>query len=820
MLLSEFLLITFFLLFLAMVAASVCRHIAIPYTVLLVILGLALNLSEPYLPDYFSMSHFHLTHELVLFVFLPALIFESALRLDARGLVKNLLPILVLAIPGMVISMALVGLGLWISLEINLIIALLFGALISATDPVAVVALFKELGVPHRLMLLVEGESLFNDATAIVLFNILLSFVLSNTLSIDSLSTIVPEFFRIFLGGILVGGTIGLLMSELMVRFYHGNDSIPVIFSMTLAYFCFIVAEHGFHVSGVMSVLTAAICLNYAGLMRLSNSTSHAVYSTWEVFVLICNSLLFILIGLSVDVFTLFDFWQPISIAVIAVTLARAVSVYLFMPLITRCFGISPVSVSERHIMWWGGLKGGLAIAIVLSIPDTLAEKQLLIELTVGVVLASLLINATTIHHLIHWLKIDRLSSSEWAEFQQNREKVKRSVFDILQSFAEMHLLNTEMQNSVEGAFEKGLKQVRFEVTKEQRLQQVHLSALHAELRELQYLHEIGMINDYTFLSFKDVLRKDGEESVDFDSDETNRNLLNDKSIKDDKKNILVKIELIIIRFLSERNWAQGILVGYQETRFSNRIQHDIAGILMAHEGLKQIKKDELLLGSVKLKGIKRIYQNRLRRRQLRLNSFKEMYPEFYHQFEYFLFQQVALMYSLRLINEEYELNKITAKTYHQLQDCLQNALKQLPKVKVALKLNKPDDWINKVPLFAGLPVEQLQQLSKNARYVNFLSGDTIFNENDKGYSLYIVVSGRLNVFKLNAEGINEYVSELRTGSFVGEHALLKGARRSATVRAKTYVTLLRLTAKEVIELSKMLPELQLRLKTAELSMD
>ena len=816
--LSDALLIIVILLFLAMAAASLCRHISIPYTVLLVILGLAINLSNPLLPDGFSISHIHLTHELVVFVFLPALIFESALCLDARGLIKNILPILILAIPGLFVSMLLVGMSLWLSLEINLIIALLFGALISATDPVAVVALFKELGVPRRLMLLVEGESLFNDATAIVLFNILLGIVLSNTLSIDALYPIIPEFLIVFLGGILVGAVLGLMMSELMVRFYHGNDSVAIILSMALAYFSFFIAEHGFHVSGVMSVLTAAICLNITGLMRLSTETSHAVYSTWEVIVLICNSLLFILIGLSVDSAQLIDSWQAMLIAVLAVTIARAVSVYLFVPLTTRCFGLPSVSYGEQHVMWWGGLKGGLAIAIVLSIPDSVVEKQLLIELTIGVVLFSLLINATTVRYLIHGLKIDRLSSNEWAEFQQNRERVKSAVDEILQSFSAMHLLDTHMQNSVEGAFENDLKQVQLELTKEQRLEQVHLSALNAEMSELEYLHEIGIINYYTFLSFKDVLRNDEERAVNLDSDEINRNVLNSQNIEDYQKNILVRLELFFIRFLSERNWAQGILVNYQEIRFSNRIQHDIAGILMAHGALKIIKENESLLGSDKLREIKELYQNRLRRRQLRLNSFKTIYPEFYQQYEYFLFQKVALKFSLKLINEEYEANKLSAKVYHQLQDCLQTGLKQLPKMKATLRLNRPDDWINKVPLFAGLPEEHLKQLSKNAQYINFLSGDTIFNENDTGHSLYILVSGRLNVFKLNTEGNSEHVAELRKGSFVGEHALLKDAKRSATIRAKTYVTVLRLTADEVIKLSKVLPELQLRLEAAELS--
>ncbi|MCK5121139.1 MAG: sodium:proton antiporter, partial [Methylococcales bacterium] len=732
--LSEILFVIIIFLFFAMVVASLCRYMAIPYTVLLVILGLTINLFEGFLPEGFSFSQFYLTHELVVFVFLPALIFESALSLDARGLLKNLLPILVLAIPGMIFSMILVGLGLWFSLEINLIIALLFGALISATDPVAVVALFKELGVPRRLMLLVEGESLFNDATAIVLFNILLAFALSANFSVNTIFPIIPEFLRVFLGGVLVGGVISLLISELMVRIYHGNSSIPVVFSISLAYFSFFLAEHLFHVSGVMSVLTAAICLNIMGLMRLSNETSHHVYNTWEVFVLICNSLLFILIGLSVDVGQLIGYWQPILLAVFAVTLARAVSVYLFVPLATRVFSLPAVSFGERHVMWWGGLKGGLAIAIVLSIPDALVEKQLLIELTVGVVLFSLLINATTIRSLIHRLKIDRLSNNEWAEFQQNKERVKSSVDDIFHNFTYMHLLDTDMQSSLEGVIENNLKQVSLNLTKDQRLEQVHLSALSAEMSELEYLYDIGMINYYTFLSFKDVLKNDAESSIYFTSDEINRNILNKHAIVETQRNSLVRLEFFVIRFLSEQNWAQSILIKYQEIRFSNRIQHDIVGILMAHEGLKVIKKNEILLGSDKLITVKGIYQKRLRRRQLRLNSFKEMYPDFYGQYEYFLFQQVALKYSLKLIDDEYKANKLSGKVYHHLQDSLQMGLKELLRVKVVLRLNRPDDWIKKVPLFAGLPEQCLEGLYKNAGYVSFLSGDTIFNQGDSGH--------------------------------------------------------------------------------------
>lgn len=809
--LLDILYLVFGLLLLAMVSASISRKVALPYSVFLVIIGLLINLSETLFNQTWLIHDFHLTNELVLFVFLPALIFESALSLDARSLLKNLLPVLVLAIPGMFISMLLVGVGLWYSLSLNIYVALLFGALISATDPVAVVALFKELGVTRRLMTLVEGESLLNDATAIVLFHIILASALSAGLSVDDAIGIAPEFLRVFIGGIAVGAVIGLLFSEMMVRFYHGNDTITVVFSICLAYFSFFIAERELHVSGVMSVLASAICLNLVGLMRVSHETSHTVHSSWEVLLLICNSLLFILIGLSVDIFNLIGSWDSVLLAVAAVLLARAVSVYLFVPLTTRFFALPKVCLNEQHIMWWGGLKGGLAIAIVLSIPDQLPEKQLLIDLTVGVVMISLLLNATTIRHLIHCLKIDRLSNSEWAEYQQNRERVKLSVNDVLERFNQMKLLDNQLQNSLGAALENDLKQVRLDFSKVQRLEQVHLSALNAERSELEFLHEIGLMNYYTYVTFKDILNEDSERAIYVD--DPNSHDINHQQITENvKHNRFIRIELFLIRLLSKFNGTLWLLVKYQERRFANRIQHDIAGILMAHEGLKEIKRNEAILGGDKLSKIKQIYQTRLQRRQKRLNGFKQMYPEFYQQYENFLFQRVSLKYSLILVNEEYEANKLTAKTYHQLQSCLAAGLKQLPRVRAMLQIKKADDWIRNVPLFAGLPEDYLEALSNKSEYVNYLPGDTLFNENDKGHSLYIVVSGCLCVFKINSQGVNEHINEVGEGSFVGEGALLNNSRRSATVRAKNYATLLRLTASEVIELSKVLPELCERL--------
>ena len=160
--LSEVVLIVMGLLTVAMLAAGLCRNLPIPYTVFLVIIGMVLGGLARQVPEMEMLLEFQLTPEIVLFIFLPALIFESAFNLNARQLLKDLVPVLTLAIPALLISTAIIGISLWLVLGIDLMIALLFGALISATDPVAVIALFKELGAPERLTILVEGESLLN----------------------------------------------------------------------------------------------------------------------------------------------------------------------------------------------------------------------------------------------------------------------------------------------------------------------------------------------------------------------------------------------------------------------------------------------------------------------------------------------------------------------------------------------------------------------------------------------------------------------------------------------------------------------------------
>jgi len=282
-------------------------------------------------------------------------------------------------------------------LDIRLIVALVFGALISATDPVAVVALFKELGAPKRLMVLVEGESLLNDATAIVAFSILVGIAASGgSIGWGDSGPIIWEFLRVFIGGVIVGSLLGFAVCEVV---YRMRSDLPVILttSIVIAYASFVLSEHVLHVSGVMSVVGSAIALKRYSILRFGHEAMHSIHSSWEVIVLSLNSLLFLLVGLSVKIENVPAMLGAIFVVVLLILGARAISIYNLLPITTKIFHLPRVSMADRHIMWWGGLKGGLAIAVVLSIPDSLPEKQYLFDLTIGVVMFTFLVADTIV---------------------------------------------------------------------------------------------------------------------------------------------------------------------------------------------------------------------------------------------------------------------------------------------------------------------------------------------------------------------------------------------------------------------------------------
>jgi len=802
--LSEIILIIMGLLTVAMIAASICKNLPIPYTVFLVIIGISLGsiVRNSSYAEY--VQAFQLTPELVLFLFLPALIFESAFNLDARQLVKDIGPILSLAIPALLVSTGIIGTGLWWLIDMDIFLALLFGALISATDPVAVVALFKELGAPPRLTVLVEGESLLNDATAIVVFNIILGLLISGGFAASDMGLAINEFLQVFIGGVLVGALIGILLSELLFRLKAGLSSYLVM-SIVLAYASFIVAEHILHVSGVMAVLSAAISLSIFGVSRVPQSNIDMVMETWEVIALVCNSLLFLLVGLSVDIIALFARSEVIVVAVLLMLLARATTVYSMVPLTTRMFRLPYVAVGERHIMWWGGLKGGLAIAIVLSIPVDVVGRSLLLDMTLGVVLFSLLISAPTIRPLMHKLGIDRLTEDEKAELKHGLLSADKQANSVLQRFYDTELISRTTLQLIQKKSEQVFLAQESNTDPHQEIRHLYVIALRRELEELKYYYDVGLIEQYIYLDIKNTLQRDRDLKLGFKSQQMASEVQVSQSF-------FQKFESTMLRRLREKNWAAGILSRYQYLRFSQSLQRDMVGVLIANSVLQMLKevgehdqnqKDEVAL----------IYRERLERRRDRLKKVAMEFPEFYLRFESRLFEKVGLLSAQQYINSASQHSEIGAKTYTNIEKRIRNSISALPSITIPAPKMSPDDLIGTVPLLNGLSDNILRLLASKAKALTFLRNDIIIGEGEKGDALYIISHGWVKVYRVKNE--NEIIAELRDGDFFGEMALLGDHVRTATVKALTPTTLLRLSHREVMALAEEDPELKSRLEDA-----
>lgn len=301
------------LLLIASLVAVVVQRLRVPYTVALVLVGLLFTLQ--------SNAKIGPAPELILALFLPPLVFEAAFHLHLDELKHNWRTISALAVPGVVLTMAIVGLVVSLGTGLSLPVALLFGATMAATDPVAVVALFKSLGAPKRLSVLVEGESLFNDGTAIVVFKLMLAVVVTG--HFDTLTSLY-DFVVVAAGGLLVGSVLGWLVSLAIARI--DAHLIETTLSTVLAFGSYLLAER-LHVSGVLAVLAAGILNGNLGPRGMSPTTRIALFNFWEYLAFVANSLVFLLIGLELDVPRLLAHWASIAIAILAVIVSRAVVV-------------------------------------------------------------------------------------------------------------------------------------------------------------------------------------------------------------------------------------------------------------------------------------------------------------------------------------------------------------------------------------------------------------------------------------------------------------------------------------------------------------
>ena len=380
------------LLIVSLVAIAV-RRLRVPYTVALVIVGLLLTTQHP--------VDLRFTPELILGLLVPPLVFEAAFHLNVRELRRNLAGVLLLTVPGVIITTLIVGRLVGFLTPLSLPLALVFGALISATDPVAVVALFRALGAPRRLALLVESESLFNDGTAIVVFNLVVAAAITGGFSAVAGIT---QFLIVAIGGLTTGFLLGWLIASLIGRI--DDYLIETTLTTVLAFGAYLIAER-LHVSGVLAVVAAGLVVGSFGPRGMSPTTRIVLFNFWEYVAFLANSLVFILIGLQVSIPLLLTYWQPVLAAILAVLAARTVVTYSLGWLGNRFGGriAEPIPMRWLHVLNWSGLRGAIALALALSLPAALGEGREMVQvMAFGVVLFTLVVQSTTMRPLLRRL--------------------------------------------------------------------------------------------------------------------------------------------------------------------------------------------------------------------------------------------------------------------------------------------------------------------------------------------------------------------------------------------------------------------------------
>lgn len=382
------------LMVLLMVASAVgfaLKWVRLPYSVALVIVGLLIGSSHLF-------PRVEMTPELILFVCLPALLFEASWNIRLNELKKIWKPVSAFATVGVVISMFITGAILAHFCGLPWQAALLFGSMTAATDPISVLALFRKLGLEKRLSLMLEGESLFNDGTAVVLFKmILLMTITGNTLNAFGS---VYEFVRVVVIGAIVGLCVGAFGSR--VTRYFDDHLLEITLTTIVAYGSYLVAEQ-LHSSAVIAVVVAGVVVgNYGSRTGMSATTRLAVNSFWEYAAFVTNSLVFLLIGLQINLNLLMSHAYEIAVAIVAIMISRIVVVY------GLSFFVSdrrhPIPYSWRHLLFWGALRGSLSMALALSLPHDFAMRENIVVLTFGVVLFTLLIPGLTIEPLVRIL--------------------------------------------------------------------------------------------------------------------------------------------------------------------------------------------------------------------------------------------------------------------------------------------------------------------------------------------------------------------------------------------------------------------------------
>ncbi|MEM1282487.1 MAG: cation:proton antiporter [Chlamydiota bacterium] len=793
-------------LLLAAITQSACKIIKVPYAVALVLLGIIItNTSIWFFPGqeypFPGKIADNLKSDFIIYICLPTLIYASAFSLDTRLLMKIILPVHVLAIPGLLLSTAVIGLIVSSFTSIPLVPALLLGVILSATDPVAVVSLFHQIGAPKKLTTLVEGESLFNDATTLVTAKILFGFVVAGVFTSQEIFHGVNAFFVEFFGGILVGAIVALLFGYILGK-VEGNPDIELTLTTIIAYASFMIAQVGLHCSGVMATATAGLVMSGWGRTKISPSVSEYLNAIWKFLAHIANTYVFLFVGLSIYLGPIRDAIIPLIVVIIAMLFSRFLAIFGLIPLINILPGIKPIDIKSRMIIYWGGLRGAIALAIVLSL-GPFPQKELFITLVTGAVLFTLVVKGLTIKQLMHLLRLDVPPLQDKLAMAQAKLSAKKHVVNSIPQLMKGGLFSGSVVADLKDNCQAGVSEARAQIVSiEQELTEqdeksfFFLECIGIEKKVYTNLFTKNLISEncYRYLSYlltldSDAIRYDGE--FDFNIDGRQRKSLIHKLSNTKIRNIFPfnlfvnHIQNQIIPKSFEKNWAQhqaALMVLKHIENFANQNPEKVVVFYKAYSFYNSLKSET----------------------QSTIDNIAQDFPVLTTEMQKLLARKLEIHSELEELNVQSESGSIPGEVVKHLKKSLELEIIQLGKQRIKKISLSRKELLSKVPFFKDIPEKELGSFLNILKSRVYDQGDAVIHQGDTGDSLFMIMSGVVRVIHHEKE-----VATLLAGDFFGEMALLHHEPRTATIICKTPCVIYELKSKTFREAIKDHPSIQ-----------
>jgi len=778
------------LLLIAAITLGVTRRLKLPFTVVLVIVGIGLSAVSSAYPNLLAAFHnLEISSSLIFYVFLPTLIFEAAFNLDARQLRENLGSVLVLAIPGLVVSTVVIGSIVAIITPIPFAAALLLGAILSATDPVAVIGVFKRLGAPQRLKVLVEGESLFNDATSIVLARILLGVVLAGSVSGQLIAKGVISFVVMFIGGLAVGWALSLLTGFALERVE--DNFIEITLTTVLAYASYLFAEEVLHVSGVMATIAAGITIGGWARMKISHAVRDYLEHFWEYIAFIANALIFLMVGLRVDLSALWAHVGLLSWVIAALLVSRAVVIYGLMPLIERLPRAEPINRAYQAVIFWGGLRGAISLAVVLSLP-AFEYRETFVALVVGAVLFTLLVEGLTIEPLVRRLGLDRPLLADRLSRLESDFAAKRRAVDRLPELLSGGLFPGSVAMRVLAQYEKQIARVKKEI------EELHRTEMDDDdqLRSLLYLRALaeekslyvdllnkGQLSERSFRQLLGTLQRQIDAARRGEYFELGSHYSSLHRIEAAAPRLIDRVAFLAP--LGERLRFNRITADYEiaGARFhGSRRVLDILDTLARVESTPWYIVDKL----------RRQYQRNYETAQHELDQLANQYPEFINDLQSRLARRLLLAEELESIARQAEHGALPSAVAESMGEEIADELRALKQHDIAKLDLEPIELLRSMPFFQDIPLDDMANIAVRMSLHRISEGEVIIQQGEPGDYMFFINHGVVRVSREDHD-VSRDLATLMAGDFFGEAALLSGEPRNATATAVTDCTFYKL---------------------------